>query len=73
MISKDESNYTYEYEDYYKILPTLNGMAKSEERIKAGKKVEEGFSYSSNDNKEWMSVEKLQNWIESNKEKIGKI
>ena len=73
MISKDESNYTYEYDDYYKILPTVNDWAKSEERIKSGKKVEEGFSYSSSDNKEWMSIEMLQDWIENNKDKIGKI
>ena len=73
MISKDESNYTYEYDDYYKILPILNDWGNSQERIKAGIKVEEGFSYTSNDNTEWMSIEMLQKWIENNKERIGKI
>ena len=73
MISKDDSHYTYEYDDYYKILPILNGFEHSKEHIKAGVKVEEGFSYSSNNNTEWMSSEMLQEWIENNKEKIGKI
>jgi UDP-N-acetylglucosamine 4,6-dehydratase (inverting) len=73
MISKDDSYYTYEYDDYYKILPVLNDWVNSKERIKAGIKVEEGFSYTSNDNTEWMSIEMLQKWIENNKERIGKI
>ena len=73
MISKDDSYYTYEYDDYYKILPALNGLVNSKERIKDGIKVEEGFSYTSNDNKEWMNIEMLQKWIENNKERIGKI
>jgi FlaA1/EpsC-like NDP-sugar epimerase len=73
MISKDDSYYTYEYDDYYKILPALNDWVNSKERIKDGIKVEEGFSYTSNDNKEWMSIEMLQEWIEKNRDKIGVI
>ena len=73
MISKDDSYFTYEYDDYFKILPILNDWGSSKERIKAGVKVEEGFSYTSNDNSEWMSIEMLKEWIENNKEKIGKI
>ena len=73
MISKDDSYYTYEYDDYYKILPALHDWGHSKERIKAGIKVEDGFSYTSNDNKEWMSIEKLKEWIKNNKERIGKI
>ena len=73
MISRDDSYYTYEYDDYYKILPSLNNWEHSEDRIKAGIKVEEGFSYSSNDNEDWMSIEMLQEWFEKNKDRIGKI
>ena len=57
--------------DHYKILPVINNWGLSEERIKDGKKVDEGFSYTSNNNSEWMSVETLTNWIEINKNKIG--
>jgi UDP-N-acetylglucosamine 4,6-dehydratase/5-epimerase len=73
MISEEDSYYTYEYDDYYKILPVINDWSKSKERIKDGKKVAEGFSYTSDNNQEWMSVATLQDWIEENKDKIGKI
>ena len=65
--------YTYEYDDYYKILPSINEWSNCAERIKDGKKVQEGFSYTSSNNTEWMSIEMLQEWIKKNKEKIGKI
>ena len=71
MISEEDSHYTYEYPRHYKILPVINNWGLSEERIKDGKKVDEGFSYTSNNNSEWMSVETLTNWIEINKNKIG--
>ena len=50
MISQEDSYYTYEYDDYYKILSTLDDWGNSKERIKTGIKVEEGFSYTSNNN-----------------------
>ena len=73
MISEDDSYYTYEYDDYYKILPVINEWSSSKERIKDGVKVSEGFSYTSDNNKEWMSIETLQRWIEENRDKIGDI
>jgi UDP-N-acetylglucosamine 4,6-dehydratase len=71
MISEEDSHYTYEYPNHYKILPVINNWGLSAERIKDGKKVDEGFSYTSNNNSEWMSVETLANWIKINKKKIG--
>ncbi len=73
MISEEDSLYTYEYDDWYKILPAINDWATDEERVKNGKKVKEGFSYTSNNNTEWVSVEALQHWIKENQERIGKI
>ena len=73
MIGKDDSAYTYEYDDYYKILPAINNWSSSADLIKDGKLVENGFSYTSDNNKEWMEVETLQKWIKNNKNKIGKI
>ena len=55
MISVEDSPFTYEYDNYFKILPTLNSWNKDLKRIKNGKLVEEDFIYSSNLNKEWMS------------------
>lgn len=73
MIGFEDASYTYEYSDYFKILPAINNWNNSKERIKDGKKVPEGFIYSSDNNSEWMSKEELSHWIESNKTKIGKI
>jgi len=73
MISAEDSYYTYEYPQHFKILPAINGWADSPERIKNGTKVPEGFVYSSDNNTEWMSAAVLQDWIERNREKIGSI
>jgi UDP-N-acetylglucosamine 4,6-dehydratase (inverting) len=73
MIGAEDSYYTYEYPEHFKILPTINNWGISPERIKDGKKVTEGFVYASDNNKEWMTDSQLQTWIEINREKIGSI
>lgn len=73
MISAEDSFYTYEYPEHFKILPAINGWGDSPERIRDGVKVAEGFVYASDNNPEWMSVETLRAWIETNREKIGEI
>lgn len=73
MISDDDSYNTYEYSNYYKILPALYQWEKDKSRIKRGKKVPEGFVYSSINNKEWMTKSYLQKWINSKKNQISKI
>jgi len=73
MIGVEDSFYTYEYPGYYKILPSINEWSNDPERIKSGKKVESGFTYSSNNNKEWMKVSELKEWLSKNKHKIGNI
>jgi len=73
MISSDDSYSTYEYLNYYKILPKIHEWGKDNLRIKNGKKVSENFDYSSNNNKEWMTKIDLQKWIKVNLKLIGKI
>lgn len=73
MISPEDSYYTYEYREHFKILPAINNWGASEERIKDGKKVADGFSYTSDNNHEWMSSDQLGTWITANMEKIGSI
>ncbi|ENO89909.1 UDP-N-acetylglucosamine 4,6-dehydratase (inverting) [Thauera linaloolentis] len=73
MIGEEDSFYTYEYPEHFKILPAINGWDTSPERIKDGKKVIEGFSYTSDNNTEWMSIAELQTWVSANQNKIGKI
>ena len=69
MIGVDDSPHTYEYNDYYKILPAINNWSIDEKRISDGKLVSSDFSYSSEINNEWMSEEELRNWINNNYEK----
>ena len=66
MIGEDDSFSTFEYKDFYKILPQINNWAKDTKRIKDGKKVKEGFVYNSNNNKKWMNKKELKNWINTN-------
>jgi FlaA1/EpsC-like NDP-sugar epimerase len=73
MIGVEDSNHTYEYSDYYKILPAINDWSLSPERIKDGSKVSEGFVYSSDNNTDWMSCDELHSWIIQNQAKIGLI
>nr|WP_294867089.1 UDP-N-acetylglucosamine 4,6-dehydratase (inverting) [uncultured Pseudogulbenkiania sp.] len=73
MISAEDSYYTYEYPEHFKILPVINNWSTCEKRIKNGKKVHEGFIYSSDNNSEWMDAGTLRTWIDQNNEKIGSI
>ena len=63
MIGAEDAPFTYEYEDYFKILPMINDWFNSKDRIKDGVLVNTEFNYSSDNNSEWMSVEELREWI----------
>lgn len=73
MISAEDAYYTYEYPEHFKILPTIHNWSSCASRIKDGKKVPEGFVYSSDNNSEWMTGDQLRAWIDMNKDKIGSI
>lgn len=73
MISPEDSQHTYEYENHYKILPAINNWSIDQERIKNGKKVNSDFEYSSDKNSDWMSVDILREWISKNSSIIGKV
>ena len=73
MIGTEDAPYTYEYEGYYKILPAIHRWSDDPSRIGAGLKVPSEFTYRSDNNPEWMSVETLKQWIAQNRDKIGKI
>lgn len=66
MISVDDANSTYEFSNYYKILPNINGWANDKLRIKKGKRVPKGFIYSSDKNSEWMTKSDFQKWLDIN-------
>lgn len=73
MIGEEDSFHTYEYPEHFKILPAIHEWDRDKNRIKDGKKVQEGFSYTSDNNPDWMAPAELQAWIELNREKIGTI
>ena len=73
MIGEEDAAFTYEYSEYYKILPAINNWGTSKVRIKDGKRVEDGFNYTSDNNDEWMSKEELTTWINVNPDSIGKV
>lgn len=73
MISAEDALYTYEYPGCYKILPAIHEWSADPHRIKDGIRVPEGFTYASDNNTEWMSVEQLRAWIALDAERIGRI
>lgn len=66
MIGSEDAPHTYEYEHHYKILPAIHKWSADPARINSGVRVKEDFTYSSDNNSEWMSVEELRTWIEGN-------
>jgi UDP-N-acetylglucosamine 4,6-dehydratase len=73
MINSENAPHTYEYENYFKILPAINNWSQDAARINEGQLVGPDFTYSSDNNQEWMSIEMLSTWIAENRNKIGKI
>jgi UDP-N-acetylglucosamine 4,6-dehydratase/5-epimerase len=73
MIGPEDAPHTYEYEDHYKILPAIFNWSQDASRINGGQPVHPDFTYSSDNNPEWMSIEMLTTWIAQNRDKIGKI
>ena len=73
MISIEDAMFTYEYDKYYKILPSIHNWYADETRIKDGKKVIDGFSYTSDNNKEWMTKEELNKWIDTDFHNMVKV
>jgi UDP-N-acetylglucosamine 4,6-dehydratase (inverting) len=73
MIGIEDAPSTYEYKDYFKILPVINDWSQDKKRIKDGLKVSEDFIYDSSNNDQWMSVDTLRTWVLENQDKLGKI
>jgi UDP-N-acetylglucosamine 4,6-dehydratase len=71
MIGQEDALNTYEYPDYYKILPAIHSWNMDMNRIKSGLPVSNDFVYSSETNDWRMSVDFLQDWIQRNKSIIG--
>jgi UDP-N-acetylglucosamine 4,6-dehydratase (inverting) len=73
MIGVEDASFTYEYKDHFKILPQIHEWSIDPYRIKDGIPVREGFSYSSDNNTEWMTVETLRKWLKNSKNEVGRV
>lgn len=73
MIAPEDAQHTYEYDEHYKILPAIHNWSLDSERINGGRLVAPDFTYSSDNNTDWMSTAALQAWIAQNHSTIGKI
>ncbi len=65
MIGLEDARDTYEYPGYYKILPAIHEVGNAA-RVKNGRKVDDSFVYSSDNNSDWLSAQDLRAWIEAN-------
>jgi UDP-N-acetylglucosamine 4,6-dehydratase len=72
MIGMEDAPHTYQYEEYFKVLPAINNWSLDPARINDGRLVSPDFTYSSDNNTDWMHIDTLRDWIEQNKEKIGR-
>lgn len=59
MVTVEDSRTTYEYDDHYIIYPDLDWWRFKGATKSGGKKVKNGFIYSSGDNSEWLNVDEL--------------
>ena len=73
MIGAEDVLYTYEYPEYFKILPSINGWWDDPERIGKGVRVDSNFVYRSDTNNKWMEISELRKWIDKYIDRIGKI
>jgi hypothetical protein len=54
-------------------LPAIHNWSSDPLRINNGVLVAQDFTYSSDNNPDWMTVSALQDWMEINQNHIGKI
>lgn len=73
MIGPEDAPHTYEYPDYFKIIPAIHNWSADPARIRDGRRVSDDFCYASDNNTEWMGVDTLRDWISANREKVGRV
>ncbi|MGE7931979.1 UDP-N-acetylglucosamine 4,6-dehydratase (inverting) [Viridibacillus arvi] len=61
MITEDDARHTIEFNDYYVIQPEFSWWSK--EYSEGAKTLDENFSYTSDNNTEWLSVEQLRDLV----------
>lgn len=64
MVTKEDSEYTYEYENHYIIYPHFNWWGRNN-ILSGGKQVPPGFEYSSGTNNMWLGIEDIQRLLKT--------
>lgn len=64
MVTVEDSLTTYEYDKHFIVYPQMV-WSNDKKPVPTGKKVADGFSYSSGNNTEWLSVEQIQELLKS--------
>jgi len=59
MVTVEDSLTTYEYDKHFIVYPQMIWNDKQRDPIPGGKKVADGFSYSSGNNTEWLTVDEI--------------
>lgn len=73
MVTSEDAMSTYEYDKYFIVYPNMSWKSKND-IIPGGKKIEYGFTYTSGNNTEWLSVEDIRRLLEEqyyDKEHLG--
>ena len=66
MIPEDDARHTLEYDGYYAVLPPYHDWdARASLEEGGGRRCREGFSYSSDTNTEWLTVDELRAMVET--------
>ncbi len=75
LLTKDESRHALELKNYFAILPEHEEFFNNKKRyanlFKIGKKVEDGFEFTSDTNKDWLTKEKFKEIVNLVKKQIG--
>ena len=64
MVTVEDSYTTYEYDKHFIVYPQMVWNNKQQPDL-SGRKVAEGFSYSSDNNHQWLSVEEIRERLDS--------
>ena len=67
MVTKDDARFTVEFDKHFVIMPHFNWWDINKSRLSDGKKLPNGFEYTSGDNNEWLDVSALKNELIKNK------
>lgn len=63
MVTVEDSYMTYEYDEHFIVYPQVTWNDRQKRNL-TGKKVADGFSYSSGSNTEWLTVEQIRQLLE---------